>query len=143
MKFLRLTSATVGAAILALLLVSPVKVSAESENNPKQDIQEGNGFCGADVPELPVIGFVNYHRTGDTIAIQYHIEKGRPNEDYRIQVWGDFCTFFGELGTIRTNKNGVANFNGTIEVPETTTRIFATAWNDNSFWNDTPAVDLP
>lgn len=51
---------------LALTLSAPT-AWADSPNNPKADIQSGNFFCGADVPTLPVIGFTNYHRTGDTV----------------------------------------------------------------------------
>lgn len=129
------------AALVALLTVASAAVAA-SANNPKSDIQAGNGYCGADVPSLAVIGFVNYHRSGNDVTITYHLKGARPNEDYTVQLWGDACTYFGTVGTVTTNSNGVANLTGTITVPATTTRIFATAWNNNSYWNDTPAVTL-
>lgn len=135
----RLGFAVLG-AILALALVSTAW--AASGSNPKADIEAGNGYCGADVPSLPVVGFVNYHRTGDTVSIEYHLKDARPNEAYTVELWGNGCTYFGTLGTVTTNGNGVANFNGSIDVPHTSTRFFATAWNNSVGWNDTPAVTL-
>ena len=130
------TVATVVAVALASVVI------AQSPNNPKADIQAGNHFCGADVASLPVIGFVNYHRTGDTVQIEFHLKGARPNEQYFVSLWGDACTFFGNLGVVTTNKNGVANLNGSVDVPAATTRIFATAFNSTTFFNDTPAVTL-
>jgi hypothetical protein len=114
---------------------------AESGNNPKADIQSGNQFCGADIPTLPVIGFTNYHRQGNTVSIEYHLKNGIPNSTYTISLWGNACTFFGNVTTVTTNGNGVANGNGSISVPAASTRFFATGLGPNGF-NDTPAVTL-
>jgi hypothetical protein len=95
---------------------------------PKADIQAGNGFCGADVAALPVVGFTNYHRTGNTVSIEYHLKNALPDSTYIVELWGDACTFFGVITTVTTNGNGVANGNGDITVPAASTRFFATAW---------------
>ena len=124
-----------GAATFAL------SATAGSGNNPKADIQAGNGYCGANVTTLPVVGFTNYHRTGNTVSIQYHLKNALPNATYIVQLWGDACTYFGTVTTITTNSNGVANGNGSMTVPASSTRFFATAWGPNG-WNDTPAVTL-
>jgi len=121
--------------------VSALSASADSSNNPKADIQAGNGFCGADVPTLPVIGFTNYHRTGNTVSIEYHLKGAVPNATYVVQLCGDTCSFFGVVTTVTTNSNGVANGNGSITVPASSTRFFATGFGPN-VWNDTPAVTL-
>ena len=127
--------AVVGAGISAL------SATADSAGNPKADIQAGNGYCGADVQSLPVAGFTNYHRTGDTVSIEYHLKNGVPNSTYTVELWGDACSFIGVVTTVTTNGNGVANGNGSITVPSSSTRFFATAWGPNG-WNDTPAVTL-
>jgi hypothetical protein len=131
------------AAMSSLAVLAGVSLSAraDSTNNPKADIQSGNFFCGADVSTLPVIGFTNYHREGNTVTIEYHLKKGIPNSTYQVQLWGNVCTFFGVVTTVKTNSNGVANGNGSLTVPAASTRFFATGLGPNGF-NDTPAVTL-
>jgi hypothetical protein len=138
-------------AVVGVLLSSPgvgarpildqAQAPAGSPNNPKADIQQGNLFCGADHPELPVIGFTNYHRTGNVVSINYHLKGAVPNATYQVQLWGDFCSMFGVVETVMTNGNGVANASGSVTVPPTSTRFFATSFGPNIF-NDTPAVTL-
>jgi hypothetical protein len=130
-------------ALVRLAVLGAVSLSAraDSTNNPKAPIQSGSAFCGADVSALPVIGFTNYHREGNTVSSEYHLKNGIPNSTYQVQLWGDFCSFFGVVTTVKTNGNGVANGNGSVAVPAASTRFFATAFGPNGF-NDTPAVTL-
>src|SRR5947207_11281375 len=100
-----------------------LSASAGSANNPKANIQSGNHFCGADLAALPVIGFTNYHRQGNTVSIEYHLKNAIPNATYRVDLWGNACTFFGVVTTVTTNRKGVANGNGKITVPATSTRF--------------------
>jgi hypothetical protein len=129
-KEARVTRRFVTMVMVALIAtgVSALSASAGSSNNPKADIQAGNGFCGADVAALPVVGFTNYHRTGNTVSIEYHLKNALPDSTYIVELWGDACTFFGVITTVTTNGNGVANGNGDITVPAASTRFFATAW---------------
>jgi hypothetical protein len=127
--------------VVGLLLASATLASGASPNNPKADIQSGNSFCGIDLPNLPVIGFANYHRTGNTVSFNYHLKGAQPNAEYRIELWGDFCTFLGIVTTVTTNGNGVANASGSMTVSATMTRFFATGLGPNGY-NDTPAVEL-
>ena len=130
------------ATLVALITaVSAPQAWADSPNNPKAPIQSGNFFCGADMPALPVIGFTNYHRTGDTVSVNFHLKDGIPNSVYRVELWGDACSFFGVVDTVTTNKKGVANANGSVTVPPTSTRFFAAGFGPNGY-NDTPAVIL-
>ncbi len=115
-----------------------LSASADSPKNPKANIQSGNFFCGANTA-LPVMGFTNYHRQGNTVSIEYHLKNGIPNSTYRVELWGNSCSFFGVVTTVTTNSHGVANGNGSITVPAASTRFFATAWGPNGY-NDTPAV---
>ena len=126
--------------VLGLFLTAST-AGADSPNNPKAPIQSGNAFCGFDFPELPVIGFANYHRQGNTVSVNFHLKGAIPNATYQVQLWGDFCSFFGVMTTVTTNKNGVANANGSLTVPAASTRVFATGLGPNGF-NDTTAVTL-
>ena len=130
------------ALVVALCVVSPLLAArADSPNNPKADVQMGNFFCGADLTAAPVIGFVNYHRDGNVVSFNFHLKNATPNANYRVELWGNSCTFFGVADTITTNSKGVANSNSSITVPATSTRFFATVWGPNGY-NDTPAVTL-
>ena len=129
----------VGAAVLTLGIAGGA--IAASTNNPKADIQSGNAFCGANDTSAAVLGFTNYHRSGDTVSVEYHLKSAIPDSTYYVQLWGDTCSFFGSVATITTNDNGVANGNGDVAVPAGATRFFATAFGPNGY-NDTPAVTL-
>ena len=134
------------AAVVVATGVFAFTAGAESPNNPKADIQQGNGFCGADLPALPVIGFANYHRTGNTVTVQYHLKNGHPNTEYSIvSLWTAPCTYLGDFSApITTNKNGVANATGSITVPAGATQFFATSasFSPTFQWHDTPMVTL-
>jgi hypothetical protein len=114
---------------------------AGSSNNPKANIQQGNLFCGADRADLPVIGFSNYHRSGNAVSVNFHLKNAMPKATYRIELWGDSCSFFGIVKTVKTNPHGVANATGSVTVPAASSRFFATALGPNGY-NDTPAVTL-
>jgi len=131
----------VAAAAVVALVVLALPAGAASGKNPKANIQSGNAFCGANVSSLPVIGFTNYHRVGNTVSVEYHLKKAIPNSTYVVELWGDSCSFFGVVTTVKTNSNGVANGNGSVAIPASSTRFFATALGPNGF-NDTPAVTL-
>jgi hypothetical protein len=148
--------AMLAAAVMVVFAVSSAPVGARpvisdnpaadqagggSANNPKADVQQGNHFCGANHPEFPVIGFVNYHRSGTTVSVNFHLKGAAAKTSYRIELWGDTCTRFGILGTVTTNPHGVANLTGSATVPAASTRFFATAFGPNGY-NDTPAVTL-
>ena len=132
--------AVAAAAVLALVVLA-LPAGAASGNNPKASIQSGNAFCGANESTFPVIGFTNYHRVGNTVSVQYHLKKAIPNSTYVVELWGDSCSFFGVVTTVKTNSNGVANGNGSVAVPASSTRFFATGLGPNGY-NDTPAVTL-
>ena len=140
----RLTTTAVVVLVGAVGLVlssSTTAAPSDSPNNPKTDIQSGNANCGFSIPALPVIGFTNYHRQGNTVSVNYHLKNGIPNATYQVELWGDFCSFFGVVTTVTTNKNGVANGNGSVTVPAASTRFFAAGFGPNGY-NDAVAVEL-
>lgn len=133
---------TIACLLTAGALAIPAAALADSPNNPKADIQQGNAFCGADLPNLPVIGFTNYHRIdATTISVEYHLKNAAPNTTYQVQLWGGACSFFGVVGDVTTNKNGVANGTGTVTVPAGETQFFASSFDGVTF-HDTPTVTL-
>jgi len=34
-----------------------------------------------------VIGFTNYHRTGNTVSVEYHLKGAIPNSTYTVELW--------------------------------------------------------
>jgi len=135
------------AGAAALGLASGGAASAASDSNPMAPVQQGNGFCGVSHPELPGIGFANYHRNGDVVTVNYHIKDGRPGTVYHPELWGGPCAFIASLPDVTTNGNGVANANGDITLTGAAagyTSFFATSYDFHPAfeWNDTPAVTL-
>jgi len=120
---------------------------AASDNNPMAPIEQGNGFCGIDVPSLPHIGFANFHRNGDTVSVEYHLKGARPDTVYHFSLWGGPCVFIASLPDVTTNDNGVANANGDITLTGAAaayTSFFATSFDFHPTfeWNDTTSVTL-
>lgn len=128
-------------SVVAVSLSSAVAVSADS-TSATANIQSGNAFCGFNAAYLPVIGFTNYHRyDNNTVHVNYRLREGIPNSTYYVQLWGDACSFFGSVATITTASDGSARGEGSVAIPHTSTRFFATAFGPNGY-NDTPAVTL-
>ena len=146
-RFFTVTVITLATAV-GVLLSSPtvgarpaVSDSPASASNAKADIQEGNLGCGFGTGK-PVIGFVNFHRLGNRVSINFHLKDGSPNTNYVVSLWGQGCSFAAFLGSTTTNQNGVANFTGSTTVPPALTRFFATGWGGPLFFNDTTTVTL-
>ena len=140
----KLRTLLVGVA-LAAAVGAPASVGAVSANNPKAEIQYGNFFCGADHPELPVAGFVNFHRSGNTVRLNVHIKHGLPKNDYLVQLWSGACVPLGSApATVTTNRKGVANANVRFAVPGAVTTFFATLLDADGpvLYSDTTIVTL-
>ena len=140
----KLRSLLLGVA-LAAAVVAPASVGAASANNPKANIQYGNAFCGVDVPTLPVAGFVNFHRSGNTVRLNVHLKRALPRNAYQVQLWSGDCVFLGAAaGTVTTNKKGVANANVRFAVPGAVTTFFATIYDADGpvVFSDTTIVTL-
>jgi len=140
-KFVVTRVALLALATLAMgsLLVSTA--SAASDNNPKADIHQSNGSCGTSSAGT-VIGFTNFHRTGDVVSVEYHLKDAPPDTTFTPALWGDVCSSFGSGPAITTNDHGVANANFDVTVPHGSTRFFATSFSGSTGFNDTTAVTL-
>jgi hypothetical protein len=152
---IRRSSAALLAAGMAIASLG-IGAAADSPNNPKADVQRGNQACGED-RSYEAMGFVNYHRTGDRVRVQFHIKDGEPNRTYHVQLWewnsGSFaCNFVGPFlaeqsfpwgKEVTTNRKGVANANISVEVDPSWTRFFAAAWDTtDSKFHDALLVTL-
>jgi hypothetical protein len=121
---------------------------AGNSNNPKADIQQGNSFCGANVPTLPVIGFVNYHRSADgaTVSVNVHIKGAPAGDTYYVLLYTNTCSYVGGYpnNVITTNSNGVANANLDFTVNPSSTGFFVSLYQPTGpvFFSDTPSVTL-
>ena len=133
-------------------LAVPAAASAAAEaHNAKAPILATNGACGAGNPALKHIGFVNFHRVGNTVSLNVHLKGARPHARYNVFLFENapkFCHLIdGSLGRVTTNGEGVGNGHLTIMVPANATKFFAdptvkpTPFMSPS--NDTTTVTLP
>jgi hypothetical protein len=119
-----------------------------SDNNPIATIWAGKGDCGSPITApFTDIGFVNFHRVGNTVSLNVHLKNGQPNATYNVFLFGDGCTpIDGNLGTVITNSQGVGNGNVETTVPAGFTQFFADPTTQPSPFifpsNDTTTVTL-
>ena len=81
----------------------------------------------------PTDGFVNFHVTGNTVTLNYHVKGGLANATVYVYGYDSFCNYDGYLGSLTTNSNGVGNANFTY----TATAGFTTVW---TFANEVSAT---
>ncbi len=130
--------------VAALLVAFAGMSSTAMASSIKEPIQEGNGFCGYNATELPVIGSTKYSRKKNVVKFTYKITKGVPNSAYEVELWGNTpsCHDIATVATTVTNSKGKATVKAAVPVSAEETNFFATAWGPNG-WNDTPEVILP
>jgi hypothetical protein len=138
--------------LMTAVLAVPTAASAATEaHNAKAPILAHNGACGASKPALKHIGFVNFHRVGNTVSLNVHLKGGNPHARYNVFLFENapkFCHLIdGRLGTIRTNGAGVGNGHFKVLVPAKTTKFFADPTVKPTPFiapsNDTSTVMLP
>ena len=100
-------------------------------------IQEGNGFCGADMERLPVIGHVTLARRGPTLTLTFALDGALASSSYQASLWdGQTCEMVADLGGIATDGNGDATGTFALRLREDVP-YFAAIHGTNG-WNDTP-----
>lgn len=118
---------------------------ALAASNAKATTWLGKGDCGSAItaPYTP-IGFVNFHRVGNTVSVSlnYHLKDAPPNTTFSVSLWGAPCFPIAFFGNVTTNSDGVVN--GTFEtpVPPTQTQFFAASFAPSTGFNDTTTVTL-
>jgi hypothetical protein len=136
---------TVGVVALG---IAASAAGAGNTNNPKADLQEGNAACGANLPTLPVIGFVNFHRSADgaTVSVNVHVKGAPAGATYYVLLYSDACSYVGGFpdNVITANSNGVVNANLDFTVNPSSTRFFASLYQPAGpvVFSDTPGVTL-
>lgn len=126
-----------------------VKAAVGKAVKAEAPIQEENGACGANLPELPVIGIVKFLRRGNTVKLTVKVTKGKPNTEYKVQLAGNdpYCgELEPEVAHFKTNAHGKGHTHGAITVPAVDTEFFAdvdTSGFHSATEGDTPYVSLP
>ena len=122
---------------------------ADNASNAKAGIYLDKADCGGpNTSGYQQAGFVNYHRVGDTVTINYHLKGASPGATYYVWLVTTPCPTHGPapLGTVTTNDNGVGNGVFSATVPSGDTEFYATsATNPNAAppYNDSVFVTLP
>ena len=81
-------------------------IASAKSYTAKANLQGGNGYCGANLVELPVIGTANFKRLGNRLNVQIVMTHGAPNTTYYDYVYGNGCELLGVVGQFTTNKKG-------------------------------------
>ena len=115
------------AILVGALTVGVALASGDDADNAKAGIWAPKGDCGSPVTAgFTSIGFVNFHRVGNTVSLNVHLKGAQPDATYNVFLFGDGCTLIdGNLGTVTTNDHGVGNGNFETAVPAGDTNFFA------------------
>jgi hypothetical protein len=108
-------------------------------------IQNGNGDCGANLPQDAAIGVVTFHRTGNVVRVAVDLAHGTPDVKYGVVLFENSpaaCDAIDEVAAFPTNNRGEGSSVGQTLVPEEATRFFAWVYG-GSREGDTPTVTLP
>jgi hypothetical protein len=123
-------------------VLAEVKVKAVV-HKAKANLQGGNGACGTNLPELPVVGTASFSRKGNKVTLAVAMKHGAPSTTYAVILWGNECTELGVPFDLTTNSKGVGKGKGTMEVPAADTEFFADPFVAPETNNDSPYVSLP
>jgi hypothetical protein len=134
-------------ALGLVALIIPATVSAASPNNwtAAANLEYGNQACGAHIPGAPILGTVEFTRTGGQMALRVQVggEGATADTDYVLTLWNasDCSQIGGEIATITTDGSGVADETFTGIKLKGAKSFFATLWNVSlGFYNDTTIV---
>jgi hypothetical protein len=124
-------------AAIALSATSFVGLSAgvagASNNANGTALYTNQFFCGgAQDLSQPTDGFVNFHVTGDTVTLNYHVKGGLPNATDYVYGYDSFCTNDAFLGSFTTNSNGVGNATFTYTKTTGSTSVWTFAFEQNA-----------
>ena len=134
---LRLNRRGIALLLAATLALVPSVALAGGKWSASAPIQQGNASCGADLPQLPVIGSVEFARKGASLAMTFHLDGAAPSATYQASVWSGGCEMLAELGSITTNADGDATASFSVRVKGQS--FFATINGANGY-NDTTIV---
>jgi hypothetical protein len=133
----RINRRGVAMLLAAALVLIPGTVLAGGRWVATAPIQEGNSLCGADVPQLAVIGSVDFDRKGQKLTMTFHLDGAETNASYSAELYSGDCAFLMTLGSITTDANGDGSRSFDVRVPGKS--FFGTIYGTNGY-NDTPIV---
>lgn len=126
------------AAAIAALLTVPcfglgAGVASAATNANGSPLYQNQFFCGgAQNLTQTTDGFVNFHLTGTTVTMNYHVKGGVPNAT--DSVWGYDGRYCNPvfLGTFTTNANGVGNADFSFTVNPGATSVYTFAFEQSA-----------
>jgi len=134
---IRTNRRAVALLLAAMLTLLPSVVLAGGHWSATAPIQQGNANCGVDLPQLPVMGTVDFTRKGQSIAMTFHLDGAAPGSSYQAELWSGDCHLVQELGTVTTDGSGDGS--ATFSTRARGQSFFATVYGDNGY-NDTTIV---
>lgn len=139
--------------LIGALSVGVAVASGDDADNATATSWAGKGDCGSPVTApYTAIGFVNFHRVGNTVRLNVHLKDAQPDATYNVFLFANppcgpaGLITGGSLGTVTTNDQGVGNANVEVTVPAGDTGFFADPTTSSSPFtpgqNDTTTVTL-
>src|SRR5829696_6384240 len=123
--------------LVAILMLMPSVALAGGRWTASAPIQQGNASCGANLPQQPVIGSVDFSRKGQSLTMTFHVTGGDANASYGAYLFSGTCNLLANLGSISTDGNG--NASATFSTRTRINSYFATIYGKDG-WNDTTIV---
>jgi hypothetical protein len=140
MRFGRFVTAGAVATTALLVGLGPTAANAAPAANANAPLDTSS--CGTG--SAPNVGFVNFHKVGNTVSLNVHLKDAQPNTTYQValneRIPGG-CAGAGGA-SITTNSNGVGN--GVVRfVGFSGAQAIAEVFNSNTFSPTfTPVVSL-
>jgi hypothetical protein len=140
--------ALLGAAALAstAVLAATSTAALAADNASDTPLYANSYTCDGAQPAAQVAanaeGHVNFHLTGNTVTLNYHIKDGAPGATYYVFGYDSSCHYDAYLGSLVTNSNGVANADYTYSIPAGATTVWTVAYTfaPGFIGVETPAV---
>ena len=137
--------AAIVAMALGVALVVPAATSAAAPSKwtASAQFQYGNASCGADLPQLPILGDVQVTKRAQTIELHVMLD-GSPalaNTTYELWLYSGSCEALADMGPVTTDAFGVADATRHVKSGANGT-YFATLHGPNG-WNDTTIFPVP
>ena len=135
----------IAALLLSGSLLGAIATHAFAASHARVSTFEGKADCGSPNTNFPIIGFVKFHRFGNTVDINYHLKNAAPNTTYTVELWQPTpCSLLATVGSVTTNQKGEGDRKFETTVSPTSTQFFATSTAPSPlpFFNDTTTVTL-
>lgn len=140
----RLRAAIVAMALgVALIVPAATNAAAPAKWTATAQFQYGNGYCGANHPELPILGDLSVTKRAQTIELHVMLDgsPAQANTTYELWLYSGSCSALSDMGPVTTDAFGVADVTRHVKTGSVTT-FFASLSGPNG-WNDTTIFPAP